>query len=73
MNRQQHFPVEGMTCENCVRHVEQALKNLAGIEQLEVHLEQKEVVVKYDPTQVSYDTMASTLKEAGYTLGTPVD
>ena len=39
MNMQQHFPIQGMTCGNCVRHVEQALNKLSGISKLEVNLE----------------------------------
>ena len=62
-----------MTCSNCVRHVEQALKNLAGISQLEVNLEKHEAMVEYDSTLVTCESMASTLKEAGYTMGEPAN
>ena len=73
MNMQQHFPIQGMTCGNCVRHVEQALNNLSGISKLEVKLEKHEALVEYDSTLVTYETMASVLKDAGYTMGKPVD
>ncbi len=73
MKKQQHFPIEGMTCGNCVRHVEQALKNLAGVSQLEVNLEKHEAFVEYDSTLVTYESMASTLKEAGYTMREPAN
>ena len=69
MKKKQHFPIQGMTCGNCVRHVEEALKNLAGISQLEVNLEKHEAMVEYDSTLVTYESMAATLKEAGYTMG----
>ncbi len=69
MNTRQHFPIQGMTCANCVRHVEKALKNLPGVLQLEVNLEKHEAIIEYDSTSVSYERMASALKEAGYTLG----
>jgi len=71
MQKKQHFPIQGMTCGNCVQHVEQALKNLSGISQLEVNLEKHEAFVEYDSTIVTYESMASTLKEAGYTMGEP--
>jgi len=71
MKTQQHFPIEGMTCGNCVRHVEQALKTLTGISQLEVNLEKHEAFVEYDSSLVTYENMAATLKEAGYTMGKP--
>ncbi len=72
MNIRQHFPIQGMTCGNCVRHVEQALNNLSGILKLEVNLEKHEALVEYDSTLVTYETMASVLKDAGYTMGKPV-
>ena len=71
MNTRQHFPIEGMTCANCVRHVKKALKGIPGILQLEVNLEKNEALVEYDSTSVNHELMASTLKEAGYTLGKP--
>ncbi len=73
MNKQQHFPIQGMTCGNCVRHVEKALKNLPGISQLEVILEKHEALVEYDSTVVTYEAMAFALKEAGYIMGASVD
>ena len=59
MNMQQHFPIQGMTCGNCVRHVEQALNNLSGILKLEVNLEKHEALVEYDSTLVTQETRAS--------------
>ena len=72
MTIKQHFPIQGMTCGNCVRHVEKALKNIPGVSQLEVNLEKHEAIVEYDSTTVSYDVMASALKDAGYTMGQSV-
>ena len=73
MNIQQHYPIQGMTCGNCVRHVEQALKKIDGISRFEVNLEKHEALIDYDATVVTFDTMASTLKEAGYTMGKALD
>ena len=72
MKLQQHFPIQGMTCGNCVRHVEKALTNLSGILKLEVNLEKHEALVEYDSTLVTYEAMASVLKDAGYSMGKPV-
>ncbi len=69
----QHFPIQGMTCGNCLRHVEQALKNLSGISQLEVNLDKHEARVEYDSTLLTREAMASALNDAGYTMGEPVD
>ena len=73
MTKQEYFPIQGMTCANCVRHVEKALKNLPGISQLDVNLEKNEALVEYDSTLVTYAAMASALKEAGYTMEGPTN
>ncbi len=73
MNTRQHFPIQGMTCGNCVRHVEQALKKISGISFLEVNLDKHDALIEYDANIVTYDTMASVLKDAGYTMGKAVD
>ena len=70
---QQHFPIQGMTCGNCVRHVEQALNKLSGISKLEVNLEKNEALVEYDSTLITSEAMATALKGAGYRIGKPVD
>ena len=73
MNIRQHFPIQGMTCDNCVRHVEQALNKLSGISKIEVNLEKHEALVEYDSTLITHEAMATALKDAGYTMGKPVD
>jgi len=73
MNMQQHFPIQGMTCGNCVRHVEQALNKLSGISKLEVNLEKNEALVEYDSTLITSEAMATALKDAGYSMGRPID
>ena len=73
MNIRQHFPIQGMTCGNCVRHVEQALNKLSGISKLEVNLEKNEALVEYDSTLITSEAMATALKDAGYSMGKPID
>ena len=73
MLMKQQFPIQGMTCGNCVGHVEQALKNLSGILKLEVNLENHEALVEYDSTLITHEAMATALKDAGYSMGKPFD
>ena len=70
---QQHFPIQGMTCGNCVQHVEEALNKLSGISKLEVNLEKNEALVEYDSTLITSEAMATALKDAGYSMGKPID
>jgi copper chaperone CopZ len=53
--------------------VEQALNKLSGISKLEVNLEKHEALVEYDSTLITHEAMATALKDAGYTMGKPVD
>jgi copper chaperone CopZ len=53
--------------------VEQALKKISGISLLEVNLDKHEALVEYDATLVTYEAMASVLKDAGYTMGKAID
>ncbi len=57
--------VEGMMCNNCKRHVEEALKNVKGVKDVLVSLEEKyaKVVCK---DKVSKDSLIEAIKEAGY-------
>ncbi|MCA9590926.1 MAG: heavy-metal-associated domain-containing protein [Myxococcales bacterium] len=58
--------VEGMTCSSCVRHVESALRELDGIEAVEVTLKDGRVRVEHDPTRSTLAQMVEALGEAGY-------
>lgn len=37
--------IEGMTCNNCVHHVQQALASVPGVQKAEVSLSEKQAVV----------------------------
>ena len=69
---QQRFPVQGMTCENCAKHVEKALQALLGVSQTKVDFGQHQVTIQYDSATIPPNVLESTLKEAGYTLGNPL-
>ncbi|MDR2500421.1 MAG: heavy-metal-associated domain-containing protein [Treponema sp.] len=57
--------IEGMSCEHCVRHVTQALKDVAGVSAVSVNLKDKSALVEHaDP--VSLDALKNAVLEAGY-------
>ncbi|MEE9285466.1 MAG: heavy-metal-associated domain-containing protein [Dehalococcoidia bacterium] len=60
--------VEGMTCENCVRHVTKALQGVAGVSSVQVDLAAGRASVEYDPGQATVEAMAAAIKEAGYAV-----
>ena len=59
--------VQGMTCENCVRHVTQALQELPGVTGVEVALASGSATVQSD-RPLERAALAHALDEAGYTL-----
>ena len=64
----EQFSVKGMTCDNCVRHVEKALRSITGVSSVTVDLNRHHATVEYDPTVATKQAMASAVSEAGYTL-----
>ncbi|MBI5637202.1 MAG: cation transporter [Nitrospinae bacterium] len=59
--------IEGMTCNNCKKHVTEALREVAGVKSATVDLAKKNAVVEGD-TPVSDDALKSAVSEAGYTV-----
>ncbi len=57
--------VEGMTCNNCVRHVEEALKELEGVKTVRVDLEGKKAEVELS-REVSDQEIIEAIEDAGY-------
>ena len=57
--------VEGMMCNHCKMHVENALKGVDGVADAQVNLEQKtaEVTLAKD---VADDALTAAVKDAGY-------
>jgi len=64
----QNLPVEGMTCAACVARVEKSLKKIGGVSNATVNLAAETVRLEYDVDQVSLETIAQSLHEAGYDL-----
>jgi copper chaperone CopZ len=63
----QSFGVTGMTCQNCVRHVTQALSGLPGVRSVQIDLESG--VARLDTErEISRTEASSALEEAGYQL-----
>lgn len=59
--------IEGMTCEHCVRHVEEALKELEGVTSAKANLKEKNALVELNQ-DISEDTFKEAIEEVGYDL-----
>jgi copper chaperone CopZ len=60
----QIFLVEGMTCKNCKAHVENRIKKIPGIE--EVDADNVTGLVKVNGDTINEDMIRSAVEHAGY-------
>jgi copper chaperone len=58
--------IDGMSCNHCVARVENALKSVEGVESAKVSLENKEALVKYDPSKADREKLKDAVEEVGY-------
>ncbi|MEE9289324.1 MAG: mercuric transporter MerT family protein [Bacteroidota bacterium] len=59
--------VEGMTCTSCNTAVEIALRKNQGVLEARASFEEKQAVVKYDPTKVKEQDLVNSVNGLGYT------
>jgi copper chaperone len=57
--------VKGMTCSSCVRHIDHALKELDGVQHVEVRMREGRVIVKHAES-VDAAKLVGAVKDAGY-------
>lgn len=57
--------IEGMSCNNCVKHVTHALESVAGVETAHVSLETKEALVSMDASTPK-EALVQAVAQAGY-------
>ena len=60
--------VPEISCEHCVHTIDTALGKLPGVETVSTDIPSKTVRLRYDPSQVSLETIEATLDEEGYTV-----
>jgi copper chaperone len=58
--------VQGMTCGHCKMAVTNALQEIDGVRNVEVHLHEGTVDVDYDERKVSVDKLKVAIEEQGY-------
>ena len=65
-DQQSTLDVRGMTCNNCVRHVSQALRGLPGVGEVQVDLASGKARVQHDPGRASAGDLVAAVEGAGY-------
>lgn len=62
------LPVQGMTCASCVLRVENALKEVDGVDSAVVNLATESATVEIEPEKVSVDVLRSAVEGVGYKI-----
>jgi copper chaperone len=61
-----HLNIEGMTCEHCVRAVENRLRRTPGVQVERVVV--GAVDLRYDRSAISLDEISEAISDEGYTV-----
>ena len=56
----------GMTCNGCVKHVDQALRAVPGVSAVEVNLAENRAKVVHDPERPPVPSLLAAVESAGY-------
>jgi Cu+-exporting ATPase len=64
------LPIEGMTCQNCVRHVTQALQSVPGVKSVDVSLANRRATVAADDGPATREQLVAAIDAAGYRVPT---
>jgi len=57
--------ISGMSCEHCVKHVTNALKELAGVSNVEVNLAAKNAIIEASD-DLTDEAIKAAIDDAGY-------
>jgi P-type Cu+ transporter len=61
------FQIGGMTCNNCARHVTEAMQSVPGVRSATVSLENKSATVRWNPgAQTNISAVVEAVKKSGY-------
>jgi len=66
MATQTILEVRGMTCPSCIRHIDGALRDVDGVEDVQVRFQEKRVLVQHDTLTAPVPALVEALEEAGY-------
>lgn len=58
--------VQGMSCEHCRMAVTRAVSALAGVDRVEVNLQEGTVSVSYDEARVPMESLRQAIQGEGY-------
>lgn len=59
------FNIQGMTCQNCVKHVREALQKVEGVTQVDVQLSPGQAILKTN-RPLNKQMLIELLEDEGY-------
>ncbi len=65
------MPVDGMVCNACQSNVKKTIKSVDGVTDVEVNLEKKFAVFRYDPKKVKVEQVQKAVNDKGFEAGKP--
>jgi len=60
--------VSGMSCEHCVKAVNNALSAISGVKNIAVSLKDGKVSFSHDPAKAPLDAIKAAITEEGYEI-----
>ena len=66
--KQELIKVEGMTCQHCVQTITKKLKNISGLNSIDISLDNKEVNVRFDEDETNLQEITKKIVEVGFEL-----
>jgi len=60
--------VDGMSCEHCVKAIQNAVGVLPGVQSVAVDLKAKTVTVAHDPSAAPVDKIKAEIEDQGYDI-----
>ena len=57
---------EKIFCDACAAVITKALRNVPGVSKIDVDVEKKEVLVRFDPAKASVDDLAAATGKKGF-------
>ncbi len=58
--------VDGIHCEGCAGNVEQAIRSVQGVKEINVDIEHGKVSVRYDADSTNQDHLRNAIRKIGY-------
>ena len=64
------LPIKGMTCASCVAHVSRALREVEGVESVDVNLATEKATVGLGSADAPLEDLVFAIEDAGYGIAT---